>query len=265
MNGVRFQDVSFTYGGGGFALRAVTFEAREGEIWAVLGPNGTGKSTLFRLACALLQPREGTITVAGNDVHTAARGDLARSVAYVAQHAIPPFGMTAREYVLLGRLPYARGLGFATAGDHDACAEALAHTDAERFANKSLATLSSGELQRVFLARALAQRPRVLLLDEPVTHLDPEHQLAFARLVRAWRQRTNGCVMASFHELNLASMIADRCIVMHEGRIAATGTPAEVLTEELIARVFRVQARVVAGAHGASPAIHVVLDEVERT
>jgi iron complex transport system ATP-binding protein len=264
MDGVQFHQVSFAYGDRGFALRDVSFCARAGEIVALLGPNGAGKSTLFRLACGLLRPSSGTISVGSHSVAIVDRRTLAQTVAFVSQHGIPSLGTTAREYVLLGRLPYVHGLGFASTSDTKACDDALRHTDAVGIADAPLNTLSGGELQRIFLARALAQQPKVLLLDEPVTHLDPEHQLALGHLLHAWRDRTNGSVLASFHDLNLASMIADRCIVVHNGSIAAQGTPAEVLTADLVTRVFRVPVSVVAGAYGDSPAVHITMNEGMR-
>lgn len=258
MDALQFEKVSFSYGGGQFSLSDVSFHIPARCFATILGANGAGKSTLFRLACGILQPSSGTIFSSGDDVLSMDRTARARVIAYVAQHPPPGIAMTVEEYVLLGRVPYARTFAFTTDDDFRSANEAMKMTDCAVFRHSRLNALSGGELQRVLVARAIAQQPRVLLLDEPNSHLDVHHQLMLFRALQNWQTATGGTVIASTHDLNLASMFGDQCLVLNDGRLVASGTPASVLTSELLNHVFRVQTEVIAGYYGAAPAVQLL-------
>jgi iron complex transport system ATP-binding protein len=244
------EGVSFAYGPHP-ALAEVSMVARAGELVALLGPNGAGKSTLLRLAAGLLAPASGSVRVAGLPAHAAPRRALARVCALVPQEPRAPWPFTVREAVMMGRAPRQGLLGLAGPFDHGAVAGALRACDLEHLADRRLDALSGGERRRVFFARALAQEPRVLLLDEPTAFLDLAHQVAAMEMARV-AARAGICVVAVLHDLNLAAAAADRLVVMSRGRVVADGPPGEVLTAERVQEVWGVA--VWRGENGATGA-----------
>ena len=235
--------------GGARILDGVDLTVAPGEWVTVIGPNGAGKSTLLRAVGGLLR-FTGSITLAGTSAGRLKRRERARLVATVAQEPVVPPGMAVFDYVLLGRTPYIPVLGRESATDLAAVDEVLAALDLTRFADRGLETLSGGERQRVFLARALAQGANLLLLDEPTSALDIGHQQDVLELVDALRVERSLAVLASMHDLSAAGEYADRLVLLADGRVAAVGTPREVLTEELLARYYRARVRVIDGEHG---------------
>lgn len=215
----------------------VSLEVASGGWLAVIGPNGAGKSTLLKAIAGLL-PYQGTITF---DPPPAGRSrrELARLLAYVAQQPTLPPDVSVREYVLLGRTPYLGYLGNPGRGDREVADAALARLELEGLAGRRLATLSGGERQRVALARALAQEPRVLLLDEPTSALDLGHQQLVLESVDRLRREDGLTVVTTLHDLTAAAQYAERLLLLDHGRVAAAGTPLEVLTAERIERVYR--------------------------
>jgi iron complex transport system ATP-binding protein len=230
-------------------LTGVDLTVAVGEWVTVIGPNGAGKSTLLRAVGGLL-PATGTISLFGTPSAALRRRDRARVVATVAQSPAVPAGMSVFDYVLLGRTPYIPPLGRESAADLAAVHEVLDRLDLAGFARRELATLSGGERQRVFLARALAQGATLLLLDEPTSALDIGHQQEVLELVDQLRQAHGLTVLATMHDLTVAGEYADRLVLVAGGRAVATGTPREVLTEELLATHYRARVRVVDGTHG---------------
>ncbi|HQR34885.1 MAG TPA: iron chelate uptake ABC transporter family permease subunit [Blastocatellia bacterium] len=219
-------------------ISGVSLEIRAGEVVALLGPNGTGKSTLLGLAYGALQPTSGDVTVDGQPVRSFSRRELAHRIAIVAQSAEVRFPLTALEYVLTGRFAYASAIGFDAPGDVELAMQALADTDAAQFAHRYFNELSSGERQRVVLARALAQQATLLLLDEPTANADIAHQVSLLHLIRALtRQRRLGALVVT-HEINLAAEFADRVALLKGGQLLACGTPSEVMTGELLGELF---------------------------
>ncbi|MEV0247123.1 ABC transporter ATP-binding protein [Nocardia sp. NPDC050712] len=237
---LRALDVSWTRSGR-LVLDGVTLDPEPGATVGLLGPNGSGKSSLLRLMAGLDRPDAGRIRLGGDEIHTIPRRAVARRVALVGQHADTDLDLTVHDVVRLGRIPH-RGLfggdpvADATAIDRALLAAGLADRAAERWH-----TLSGGERQRSLIASALAQEPRELLLDEPTNHLDIAHQLEILTLVRALPVTA----ILALHDLNLAAMFCDVLVVLQAGRVVATGAPARVLTEELIAEVYHVRCRVV--------------------
>ncbi len=231
------RDLVARYGRGRAALDGVTCAARGGELLAVVGPNGSGKSTLVRVISGLLRPERGEVTVDGRPLARWTRADLAGVLAVVPQGEAVAFPLRVDETVMLGR--YARLGPWAAPGARDraAVAEALARCDVAGLADRTVETLSGGEWQRVRLARALAQEPRVLLLDEPTTSLDVRHEMELFELVR--RLVDGGLAgMVITHHINLAARYADRVLLLSAGRVAGEGSPGAVLREDTLRAVF---------------------------
>jgi iron complex transport system ATP-binding protein len=253
---------SFAYGARA-ALEDVSFAARAGELVGLVGPNGAGKSTLVRLVAGLLAPASGTVRLAGLDPHAAPRRAVARVCALVPQEPRTPWPFTVREAVMMGRAPRQGLLAVPGPLDHGAVDGALRACDLVHLAGRRLDALSGGERRRVFFARALAQEPRVLLLDEPTAFLDLAHQVAVMDMARV-AAGAGLCVVAVLHDLNLAAASCGRLVVLSSGRVVAEGAPAAVLTAERVREVWGVRvwrgengatgAPVVLPAPGASPA-----------
>jgi iron complex transport system ATP-binding protein len=220
------------------ALRTVSFEARAGEFHALLGPNGSGKTTLVRVALGRDRPYEGTVLVAGRAAHAWGRRELARVAAVLPQREESAFPQRVREAVLLGRYPHLSLWGREPAADHAAVDRALELCDARQLADRWVSTLSGGEYQRVRLARALAQEPRLLVLDEPTASLDVAHEMGLFELVRSLVDRAGLAAVVITHHVNLAARFADQALVLSDGAVAARGAPAEVLNRETLERVF---------------------------
>ncbi|HEX2095626.1 MAG TPA: ABC transporter ATP-binding protein, partial [Longimicrobiaceae bacterium] len=227
------------------AVDGVSLEVPEGACTAVLGPNGSGKSTLLRLLLGTLAPSSGTVDFGGRPVAEWSRAELAREVGVVPQGEETVFPITVRELVAMGRYPHLGPWRREGEADRRAVAEALQRADVADFAARPVGTLSGGERQRARIARALAQEPRALALDEPTAALDVAHEMAIFELLRDLG-RAGVTVLLVTHNLNLAARYADRLVVLDRGRVAAEGTPAEVLTAELVQRVYRWPARIVA-------------------
>ena len=235
--------------GGTPVLDGVDLTMAAGEWVAAIGPNGAGKSTLLRAVGGLL-PVTGTLDLFGTPIARLGRRDRARLVATVVQSPVVPAGMAVADYVLLGRTPYIPPLGRESAADLAVVDDVLDWLDLTGFAHRQLSTLSGGERQRVLLARALAQHAPLLLLDEPTSALDIGHQQEVLELVDELRSDRGLTVLATMHDLSVAGEYADRLLLLADGRAVADGSPAEVLTEENLARYYRARVRVLAGEHG---------------
>jgi len=220
------------------SLVEVSLEVRAGEFHAVLGPNGSGKTTLVRAALGLVRPVAGDARVLGRPGYAWARRDLARVVGVLPQREDNLFPQRVRETVLLGRYPHLSLLGGVAAADRAAVERALVQCDAADLADRWLWTLSGGEYQRVRLARALAQEPRLLVLDEPTASLDLRHEMELFELVRTLVDARGLGVLMITHHVNLAARFADRVLLLDEGRPAGAGAPGDVLTRDVAERVF---------------------------
>ncbi len=247
---VEVRDASFAYGARP-ALEGVSLSARPGEFVGLVGPNGAGKSTLVRLVAGLLVPARGSVRLAGLDPGAARRREVARVCALVPQEPRVAWPFTVREAVMMGRAPRQGLLAIADRFDRGAVEGALEACDLVHLADRRLDALSGGERRRVFFARALAQEPRVLLLDEPTAFLDLGHQVAAMRMARV---AAGGglCVVAVLHDLNLAAAACDRLVVLSRGRVVAEGRPADVLDAARVREVWGVPVwRGETGATGA--------------
>jgi len=220
-------------------LTNINLEINKGEIVALLGPNGSGKSTLLRSISGILSPGHGNIRIAGQFINTLRAAERARWISVVPQNAPLPPAFTAWETVLLGRTPYINFLGQISARDENVARCALEKVDALNLADRCMGELSGGEQQRVLLARALAQSAPILLLDEPTTYLDLQHQLSLLNLVHKLAQEEELTVVIALHDLNLAARYADRIALLVDGHLKAWGTVKQVLRAELIADAYR--------------------------
>lgn len=210
----------------------------EGGSWiGIVGPNGAGKTTVLR-AIAGLVPFRGHVTLGAEDVSGLGRRSLARLVAYVPQQPLIPVSTSVTDYVLMGRTPYISYFGIETRRDLDAVSDALDRLELAELADRALSSLSGGELQRVVLARALAQQGPVLLLDEPTTALDVGHQQQALELVDSLRRQHGFTVVSCMHDLTLAAQYVDELVLLDAGRHVASGAISTVLTRELIRAHF---------------------------
>jgi iron complex transport system ATP-binding protein len=227
-------------------IKGMEFAVRQGEIVGVIGPNGSGKSSLLKLMARLVRPQEGNIRLFGAELGTLSRESIARQVAYMPQDLSFDFPFSVLDMVLMGRFPYRRGglwnlVGWEQQEDLAAAEEAMAQTDVTHLANRMIDTLSAGERQRVLLARALAQVPRVLMLDEPTAHLDLNHQLDVCRILKLVHSRSQMTVLLVSHDINLASQYCDRILVMKQGAVVCFGSPQEVIHPEVLAELYGCQ------------------------
>lgn len=227
-----------------FALQAMNFSLHRGELLAIIGPNASGKSTLLKLLAGLLLPDAGAVLVDGRPVGALNLRERARRIAVVQQESPLLFPIRVLPFVLQGRYAYLRALGFEGQDDLEVARQALVATRTGHLAERLVQELSGGEKQRVLLARALAQEPELLLLDEPTLHLDIGFQVELLRLVQQLARREGYAVALVSHELNLAAEFADSVLLLHQGRTLRLGPPAEVLERELLEQVFETELEV---------------------
>lgn len=238
-------------------LHAIDLMVQKGEMVALLGPNGSGKTTLIKLACGVLRPTEGEIHLDGSSLRRLKRREVAQRVAVVPQQFHMPFAFTLREVVLLGRTPFLRAFSDEGERDHQAVNRAMELMGLKELEQRFFNELSGGERQKGILAMALAQEPKLLLLDEPTAHLDINHQVEILELVKGLNREQGITVIGAMHDLNLAALYFDRLILLKEGRIFADGPPSQVLTEETIQDVFSASVQVT--QHPSMKAPHIVI------
>jgi len=240
------EGASFAYGERP-AVRDVSLEIPPGDFVGLIGPNGAGKTTLVRLLAGILTPSTGRVRLGDRDLAELPRREAARRIAFVPQETVSVFPYRVREAVALGRYPHLGSFAFETDADWDAVNAALAATETTWFQDRFLHELSGGERQRVLLARALAQTPDILLLDEPTSHLDLDHQSRFLDLIATSRGEGRGATSVVFvsHDINVIAHRARRLVLLHDGRVAADGAPADVLTARRLAEVYSTRLRLV--------------------
>lgn len=234
----RCSDLTFSYPEAAHpAVKGVSLEVPGGSFTAVLGPNGSGKSTLLRLLLGVARPGAGTVEFEGRPVSEWPRGRIARRIGVVSQQEEMPFPLTVRELVAMGRYPHLGPWRREGVADRRAVDEAMARCDVAGLSARPVSTLSGGERQRARLARALAQQPRALALDEPTIALDVRHEMGIFELLRGLV--TEGVtVLVVTHNLNLAARYADRIVLLDSGRVAAGGPPRDVVRRELLEAVY---------------------------
>ena len=239
-NIIEVKNLSFSYSRQ-VVLKDLNFEVNHGTFLAIAGPNGAGKTTLLNLLCKLLKPDTGTIKIDGEDIWPYSMRKLARKIAVVRQEFVPVFDFSVEEVVCMARTPYIGTFGFESEADRAIIKEALRLTDTERFSERPIGHLSSGERQRVFIARALAQSTPILLLDEPTNFLDIKHQVDIYDLLRSIQFEKGKTIVAVTHDLNLANQYCDEALLLSNDCSYVIGKTAEVLSADQIEKIFTVK------------------------
>ncbi|AIG63665.1 hypothetical protein CATYP_02085 [Corynebacterium atypicum] len=223
-------------------LNGLDLELPRGGVTTILGPNGCGKSTLLRALAQLLPAQEGTILLAGRDVAQASRHELAQLLAILPQQPVAPEGVVVADLVAMGRHPHQSWLSQWSSTDERAVEKALQQTGVAEFADRALDELSGGQRQRVWIAMVLAQQTQVIFFDEPTTYLDLAHSIELLELIRGLADSEGRSVVMVLHDLNLAVRYSDRLVVLSKGEVRAVGAPEDVVTRELLAEVFGLDA-----------------------
>ncbi|MBK7689297.1 MAG: ABC transporter ATP-binding protein [Elusimicrobia bacterium] len=259
MNLLTARGLRYTYpksnGDRPFQLEGIDFALTAGDLLGVLGPNGAGKSTLLRLLIKGLSPASGEVFVEGTALSALSQRAVARALAWVPQELDALFALTVEEMVRLGRYCRVGAWGRLSAEDHRQVARALEETDLTPLRHRPVSRLSGGERRRVLLARALAQEPKVLLLDEPTAHLDPGHVAELVSVVNRLRRERGLAVVAILHDVSLALSWCPRILVLKSGRAVAAGSTAATLTPALLKEVYGVAARFFPDGAGAPAAV----------
>ena len=224
-----------------WVLQDVSFQMRKGEFVGVIGPNGSGKTTLLKIFYRLLSPQQGEVFFDRLSLKKMSRGEIAKKIAVVAQETYPAFPFRVIEMVLMGRSPYLGHLMFESPKDLEIAKRAMEWTEILPISQRPMDELSGGERKRVYIARALAQEPEVILLDEPTTNLDIHHQVESLDLVLSLNREKGLTILMASHDLNLASEYSDRLILLQHGSIFHMGPPEEVMTQGNIEKVYGCQ------------------------
>ena len=237
MQMIELADIGFRYNAH-WVLRHISFAVSTGEFLGIIGPNGSGKTTLLKVIDGIFCPQEGETRIGGIPGRQFKRIDLARRIAVVPQESMMTFPFTVQEIVLMGRTPHLGQLAFEGEKDFQIAEEAMTATDTGLLRDRSMTALSGGERQRVLIARALAQEPQIMLLDEPTALLDIRHQMDFFDLIKKLNKEQALTVIAVTHDINLASTYCDRVMLLKSGNIYGIGSPRDVITESNIKEVY---------------------------
>jgi iron complex transport system ATP-binding protein len=243
------------------ALKEINLQVRPGEILGILGPNGSGKSTLLKIMDGILRPQEGEILIKGKPLDRLKRTHVAKEIAMVSQENFFRFSFSTLEVVLMGRFPHLKRLQFEGKRDMEVALDALRATHTLELAERSIHELSGGERQRVYIARALAQEPKIILLDEPTSFLDIAHQVQVLELIVRLNRELGLTVLMVLHDLNLASEYCTRMILLNNGSIAKKGSPEEVITYQNIEEVYKTVVVVKENPLSGRPCVFLVTEE----
>ena len=233
-------------------ISQISFELADKEMLGLIGPNGSGKSSLLRCLYAFIKPDSGDISLFGKPLQSYSANELAKCIAVVQQDTPSHLDITTEQLVMLGLTPYKSFLSLTSEQDNVKVSSALAKVELGHKAKQKFQSLSGGEKQRALIARAIVQQPKLLILDEPTNHLDIRYQIQILELVKS----LNITVMASIHDLNLASSLCDKLLMLENGKVSAFGSPNEVLTEKRISDVFGVCCQISQHPQNGQPLIH---------
>lgn len=247
-----------------FSLKEINLKVCRGEVVGIIGPNGSGKTTLIRAMSRMLKPQKGMVFFEGRNVWSMGPKELAVNMAVVSQ-SVDTAGMTVEEFVLLGRTPHFNRFQFMeTKKDLETAEAAMRLTDIYKLKDRFMAHMSGGERQLALVARALAQEPKALLLDEPTTHLDIAHQAVILDLVKRLNKELGITVIVVLHDLNLASEYCERIVLMNGGRVYKAGSPGEVLTYQIIEAAYNTVVIVEKNPVSSKPYVLIVPEEERR-
>jgi len=238
---IEIKNLSFGYTSKSTILKDISFDVKPGTFLAIVGPNGAGKSTLLNLICGTLRPKAGAIKIDAAPIESYNNQSLAKKMAVVRPAFLPVFGFTVIETVLMARTPFYSPMGFESKADRQIVNDALEATDIAQFASRPIASLSSGERQRVFIARALAQDTAILLLDEPTNFLDLKHQVGIYDLLKGAQLERGKTVISVTHDINLAAQYCDEILLLGADSDYYIGKTKDVFLPEQIRKVFDVE------------------------
>ena len=254
---VEIKKLSFSYSENE-VLKNLCFSISEGEFFIIIGPNGSGKTTLMKIIAGILKPKKGDLQIFDRRLKDYTRKDLAKTIALVPQMTLVDFPFTVAELVLMGRSPHLSMLGFEQEKDLKIARNAMALTDIEHLADRPLDRLSGGECQRVFIARAICQEPKIILLDEPTASLDLANQVKIMDLMEKLKKEIGFTIIVVSHDVNLAAMYSDRLLMLKAGEIVGLGKPGSVLTFQSLEEVYNCKLLVDESPVGKFPRVTLV-------
>ncbi len=238
-NAVELKNLSWRYNGKD-VVNSVNIGIGKGSFTGIIGPNGAGKTTLLKLILRLLTPEENSVFIMGKDIREFSRKELAKKISYVPQTVNAEFGFSVDQIITMGRNPYSSLFSSDPAKDREVVLRVMRETEVDHISKKNIGSISGGELQRVIIARALAQEPLILALDEPTSHLDINHQIKILSLIRSLSRKTGITVIAVLHDFNHALEYCTSLILMDRGRIKASGKPEDVITPKVMKEVYNI-------------------------
>ncbi|MBD3879114.1 MAG: ABC transporter ATP-binding protein [Quinella sp. 1Q5] len=236
--------------GGKEILRNVNCNFLSGKKTAIIGPNGAGKSTLLKILCLLIKNFSGNVKIDGIDIRTLGRNNLARIMAILPQERDAPHDTTVKQLISFGRFPYRKFFGGNSSEDDAAIKNALEITKLTDFANRQVISLSGGEKQRAWLAMTLAQRPKILLLDEPTTYLDISHQLEVMDIISDVNKKFSTTIIMVLHDINHARLFSDQILIIKDKKVFAAGNPKKILSAQTLSDIFNVEADIFKNSAG---------------
>jgi len=251
---ISLKNVSFSYGQQS-VLEDIDLSVFPGDFIGIIGPNGSGKTTLLKLISGILKPQNGRIMLFNQDILMIPRKKIARIISVVPQESHVAYNYKAKEIVFMGRIPHISQWQGETILDYQISQNAMKKTDSLCHAEKGIHQISGGEMQRIYIARALAQSPKILMLDEFASHLDLNYKYEMIRILKDTLQKDVKCIISVFHDLNLASFCSDRLILLDKGKIEISGTPQEVINNNNLKKVYRSKAHIIQHPELAIPQV----------
>jgi iron complex transport system ATP-binding protein len=260
---IEIQNLSFSYKKNQ-VLTKLSFSVTEGDFFIIIGPNGSGKTTLMKAVSGILKPQDGQVKILNFPLADYSRKELAKTIALVPQLVSVDFPFTVAELVLMGRSPHLNILGLEQEKDVKIASRAMSFTEVEHLAHRKLDQLSGGECQRVFIARAICQEPKIILLDEPTASLDLAHQMKVMDLMERLKDEWGMTIIMVSHDVNLAAMYSDRLLLLKNGTMAGLGEPEEILTLDILKKTYDCRLLVDQSPVGKFPRITLVPEKYEE-